>query len=142
MDKVETDFVETQNIWLGLRKYLVRAKVYSLTRECGSPGCNKNRCQTCLNVENTDIFQSFVTKESYNINHKFDCDSKCMIYLFSCKAFGLQYVSYTVERLKTTKGRQHKVLLRHRVFFLQDFLSEGHHGLVSSIKWIPLEHFL
>ena len=60
----------------------------------------------------------------------------------SCKAFGLQYVCYTVERLKTTKEGQHKVLLRHRVSFFQDFLSEGHHGLVSSIKWILLEHFL
>ena len=75
-----------------LRKHLARAKVYTLLRECVSSGCNKSRCQTCLNVDNADIFQSFVTKESYKINHKFDCGSKCIIYLFSCKACGLQYV--------------------------------------------------
>ena len=83
-----------------LRKHLVRAKVYPLLRECGSSGCNKSRCQTCLNVNNTDIFQSFVTNESYKMNHKFDCEIKCIIYLFSCKACGLQYVSSTVERFR------------------------------------------
>ena len=78
------------------RKHFVRAKVYPLLRECGSSGCNKSRCQTCLNVNNTDVFQSFVTKESYKIVN--ECDSKYIIYLFSCKACGLQYVGSTVER--------------------------------------------
>ena len=62
-----------------LRKHLVRAKVCPLLRECGSSGYNERRCQTCLNVNNTDGFQSFFTKESYKINDKFDCDSKSMI---------------------------------------------------------------
>ena len=62
-----------------LRKHLVKAKVYPLLRKCGSSACNKSRCQTYLNVNNADVFQSFVTKESYKINHKFDCDSKCII---------------------------------------------------------------
>ena len=43
-------------------------------------------------------FQNFVTKESYKTNHKFDCDSQCIIYLFSSKACELQYVTSTVER--------------------------------------------
>ena len=63
----------------GLRKHLVRAKVWPLLREYGSSGCNKIRCQTCLNVGNPEVFQSFDTKESYKINNKFDCDSKCII---------------------------------------------------------------
>ena len=83
-----------------LRKHLVRAKVYLLLHECGSSGCNKSRCQTCLNVKNTDAFQSFVTKESYKINHKSDCDSKCIFYLFSCKTCGLQHVGSTVEKFR------------------------------------------
>ena len=65
-----------------LRKHLVRAKVDPLLLECGSSGCNKSRCQTCLNVNNADVFQSSVTKEIYKINHKFDCDSRCIICLF------------------------------------------------------------
>ena len=30
----------------------------------------------------------------------FDCDSKCIIYLFSCKTGGLQYVGSTVDRFR------------------------------------------
>ena len=124
-----------------LRKHLVRAKVYPLLRKCGSSGCNKIRCQTCRNVNNTDVFQSFVTKESYKINHKFDCDSKCIIYLISCKACGLQYVGSTVERFRF-RWNNYKNCQREAAqggtppqsFFHQPFLSEGHHGLVNDCE--------
>ena len=85
-----------------LRKHLVRSKVCPLSRECGSSGCNKSKCQTSLNVNNTDVFQGFVTKESYKIKQKLDCDSKCIIYLFSCKTCGVQYVGSIVGKLSTT----------------------------------------
>ena len=94
-----------------LRKHLIRAKVYPLLRECGSSRCNKSRCQTFLNLKNTDVFRSFVTKKSQKINYKFYCDSKCFIYLFSCKTCGLQYIGCIVEKFrfrwnfyKTAKG--------------------------------------
>ena len=123
--------LEVGTIWF-------KAKVYPLLRECGSSGSNKSRCQTCLNVKSTDVFQIFVTKESYKISHKFDCDSECIIYLFSCKACGLQYVASTVERFsfrwnnnKTVKGREHKGGTQPQSFIHQHFLSEGHHSLVN-----------
>ena len=43
-------------VGFSLRKHLVRAKVYPHLREYESPGCNKSRCQTCLNVNNIDVF--------------------------------------------------------------------------------------
>ena len=120
------------------RKHLVRAKVYPLLPECGSSGCHKSRYRTCLNLSNTDGFPSFVTKESFKINHKFDCDSKCIIYLFSCKACGLQYVGSTVERFRF-RWNNYKSCQREAAqggtppqrFFHQHFLSEGHHGFVN-----------
>ena len=30
-------------------------------------------------------FDSFTTKKSYKINHKLDCNDKCLIYLFICR---------------------------------------------------------
>ena len=81
-----------------LRSHLVRAKVYPLIREKGSSCCGKSRCETCFNIQETDTFQSFVTKEVYKINHHFHCDSKCVIYLISCQVCGLQYVGSTVDR--------------------------------------------
>ena len=79
-------------------------------------------------VNNTDVFQSFVTKKNYEINHKFDCDSKCLIYLFSCKTCGLQYVGSLLRDstidgiiIKTIKGKQHKWVHLHRDFFTNIF---------------------
>ena len=53
---------------------------------------------TCCNIKQTDTFESFVTKEVYSINQYFNCDSKCLIYLFSCKACGIQYIGSTAGR--------------------------------------------
>ena len=78
-----------------LRNHLVRAKVYSLFREKGTFCCRKSRYETSCNVKQTDIFESFVTKKVYKINHSFNCDSKCSIYLFSCKVCGIQYAGHT-----------------------------------------------
>ena len=119
-----------------LSKHLVRIKLYPLLSECVSSACDKSRCQTCLNVNNTEVFQSFVTKETYKINHKFSCDSICITFLFSCKACRLQYVGSTVEIFRF-KWNNYKNCQREAVqggtppqsFFLQHFLREGHHGL-------------
>ena len=46
-----------------LSSYLVRAKLYPLKRKVGSFECKGKRCQTCLNVNETDSFASSVTKE-------------------------------------------------------------------------------
>ena len=83
-----------------LRSYLVRAKVYPLIREKGTFCCGKSRCETCCNIKQTDTYKSFVTKKVYKINHAFNCDSKCLIYLFSGKVCGIQYVGSTVDEVR------------------------------------------
>ena len=91
-----------------LRSHLVRAEVYPLIREKGSSCCGKSRCETCFNIQETDTFQSFVTKEVYKINHHFHCYSKCIIYLISCKVCNLQFIisqmPSKVEQLYIHKG--------------------------------------
>ena len=81
-----------------LRSHLVRAKVLPLIRGKRSSCCGKSSCEICFNIQETDTFQSFVTKEVYKINHHFHCDSKYVIYPISCKVCGLQYVGSTVDR--------------------------------------------
>ena len=101
-----------------------------------SSGCNKSRFQTCLNVNNTGVFQSFFTKESYKLNYKFDYDSKCVIYLFSCKKYGIQYVDSTAERFhfrwNNYKNCQREAAEGYTT--PQHVLSEGHHGLVNDCE--------
>ena len=74
-----------------LSSYLVRARLYPTERVIGSFKCNKPRCLVCVNVTETNIFTSTVTGKTYKINHKFDCDENCLVYLLTCKLCGIHY---------------------------------------------------
>ena len=80
-----------------LSSYIVRAKLYPLERFVGSKKCNGNRCDVCLNVNETDTFTSTVTNLSYKINHQFNCSEKCLVYLLTCKTCSIQYVGQTTN---------------------------------------------
>ena len=64
-----------------LNSYLVRNKMYPMERKTGSCTCKGNMCQVYLNVSEKETFTSTVTHMSYKINHSFDCNDKCLIYL-------------------------------------------------------------
>ena len=70
-----------------LSSYLVRAKLYPLERVTGSCKCHGKRCAMCLNFNETSTFTSSGTHKRYKINHKFNCNSKCLIYLLTCKQY-------------------------------------------------------
>ena len=80
-----------------LSSYLVRAKLYPLEGVTGSCKCHGKRCAVCLNVNKTSTFTNSVTHETYKINHKFDCNSKCLVYLLICKQCWKQYVGQTID---------------------------------------------
>ena len=63
-----------------LKSFLVRFKVYPLERKVGSAKCNGKRCQVCLNINETDTFEPFQTKQKYKVNHHLNCNDKCLIY--------------------------------------------------------------
>ena len=124
-----------------LKNHLVRSKVYPMIRDKGTFCCGKSKCDTCKNIKETDIFESFVTKRTYKINHSFNCDSKCLIYLLSCKVCGIQYVGSTVDRFRF-RWNNYKSCQRNaegggnpnQNDFHQHFLSEGHNGLISNCE--------
>ena len=60
-----------------LRNHLVHSKLYPLKRTTGSNKCNTLRCQVGKNVKECYKFSSHVTKETFKMNHCFDCNSKC-----------------------------------------------------------------
>ena len=84
----------------GLSSYLVRAKLYLLERKVGSEKCDESRCEVCLSIQETDAFSSTKTGESFKINHKLNCDDKCLIYLLTCKCCGTQYVGETSDKFR------------------------------------------
>ena len=77
--------------------YLLRAKLCPLERVTGSCKCLGKRCVVYLNVSEISIFTSSVTHDTYKINHKFNCNSKCLIYLLTCKQYSKQDVSQTID---------------------------------------------
>ena len=79
-----------------LSSYLLRAKLYPTGRVVGPFNCNKPRCLVCVTVTETNTFTSTVTGKTYKINHKFDCDKNCLVYLLTCKHCRIQYVGQTV----------------------------------------------
>ena len=123
-----------------LRSHLVRSKLYPEERAIGSAKCNSPRCLTCNDVKECDTFTSHVTKETFKINHRFDCNSKCLIYLLSCKVCGKQYVGSTTDRFRfrwnNYKNCQRKAERGedHMQKYLHDhFLGEDHDGLVHNV---------
>ena len=59
--------------------------MHPLEKKVGSEKCDGKRCLVCLNVSETNVFQSFQTEEQYKINRELNCYGKCLIYLLSCK---------------------------------------------------------
>ena len=83
-----------------ISNYLARAKLYPIERKVGSEKCGKSRCEVCLNIHETDTFTSTATVESFNINHKLNCNDNCLIYLLTCKCCGKQYVEETTDEFR------------------------------------------
>ena len=80
--------------------YLVRAKLYSTEKTVGSCKCGGKRCKVCLNVNETSTFTGTVTGETYIINHRFDCNESCLVYLLTCNKCKMQYVGQTIDHFR------------------------------------------
>ena len=93
-----------------LKSFLVRAKAYSLQRKVVSVKCNGKRCQVCSSINENETFESVQTKQKYKINHRLNCNDKCLIYLFSCKVCGLQYVGSTTDKFASV-GKAIKIMI-------------------------------
>ena len=116
-------------------------KLYPIDRIVGSKGCGKKRCEVCVNVCETDTFSSTVTGETFKINHKLNCDNKCLIYLFTCECSGKQYVGETTGEFRfrwnnykcnDRKYTRHEVCFQEHLF--RHFLSGEHTGFLEIVK--------
>ena len=90
-----------------LREHLVHSKLDRRGREenpgiysCGASNCEICPESGCLEV-GTTTFRSSLSNKIYRMNNKFNCNSKYIVYLITCKTCGEQYVGST-----TTKFRQ------------------------------------
>ena len=84
-----------------LSSYLVRVKLYPTERTVGSCKCNGKNFEVSINVNETSTFASTVTGETYIINHRFDCNERCLVYLLTCNKCKMQYVGQTIDQLRS-----------------------------------------
>ena len=80
-----------------LSSYIVRVKLYPLSRRVGSYKYCCNRCQVCRSVTETDMLICNNNRGSYKINHSFDSNGKCLMYLLTCNCCQKQCVGQTVD---------------------------------------------
>ena len=83
-----------------LSSYLVRAKLYPLEKTVGSILCKGKQCQTCHNVKETETFTSTTTGKTFKINHRLNCNDKCVVYFQTCNACFKQYLEQTAEEFR------------------------------------------
>lgn len=124
-----------------ISNHLVRAKVYPLVREKGSCRCGKRRCLTCKNICESDHFIGSVDKRVFKINHRLNCDDKCLIYLLTCKKCGIQYVGQTTDKFryrwnnyKSCYRKACKGIEVPQQHLHEHFLSENHGGLEEDVE--------
>ena len=83
-----------------LNSYLVRAKLCPLERTVGSYKCKSKRCQVCNNITEADSFTCSNDQTSFKINHRFDYNERCFIYLITCNRCLKQYVCQTIDEFR------------------------------------------
>ena len=121
-----------------LSSYLVKAKLYPIERIVISHKCKGKRCEVCLNIQETSCFSSSVTNETYKINHQFDCNEKCLVYLLTCKNCLKQCVGQTIDTFRhccnnyksnDTEFLRSEPCMQEHLF--RHFSSSGHNGFLN-----------
>ena len=83
------------------KECIVRPKLYPVERKARCQGSDSSRCHVCRSVHIIDEFTSFATESAYKINHIFDCNNKCLIYLLNCKWCDKQYLGNTNDHIRS-----------------------------------------
>ena len=121
----------------------MRSKLYPVERNLGCQGCGNFMRPVCKSINITDKFSSLTTKKTHKINHSFDCNDKCLIYLLSCKSCGKQYVGNTADHFRS-KWNNLKCDVRKaesgdmenvkQKFLQSHFLQRDHQGFLKDVE--------
>ena len=96
-----------------------KAKLYP-----GPGPCNAPRCKTCDYYSDSQSFTSTSTKKTYPILGNWNCKTKGVIYLVTCKKTNKQYVGLTKRRL-CKRNNEHRKDIRNRVKALGEHFGDN-----------------
>ncbi len=106
----------------------------------GAGPCGNKRCMTCKTIPNCQNFTSYQLDDTHSFNGRLSCDSSHIIYLYSCRLCGQEYVGETGNTLRERNNRHRDCIKRHdREDALADHLLEKHS---TEIKHWDDRHFI
>ena len=76
---------------------VVRTKPYPTKRIVGSYVCGGWYCEVCIDVNETWLFTSGTVTGDLIINHRFDCNERCLVY----NKCNMQYAGQTIGQLQS-----------------------------------------
>ena len=124
-----------------INSYMVRTKLLPLERTVGSYKCGKKRCEVRDVISETDTFSSTDTGESFKINHKLNCNGKCLVYLVTFKICNKQYTGQATDsfRSRWNDYKPESRKLDRNEKYMQEYLyshfeSEGHNGFLEDVS--------
>ena len=103
--------------------------------------CKSKRCQVFNNTTEADSIACNNEQTSFNINHRFDCNERCLICLITCNRCLKQYVGQTANEFRQrwnnykdkarTFVRGEHCMQRH---LYEHFYLPGHSGFLSDVS--------
>ena len=97
--------------------------------------------EVCVNSNETSTFTSTVTGETYIINHRFNCNEKCLVYLLTCNKCKTQDVGQTIDRFwsrwnntesDSRKHGQRAICMQQHLF--NHFCTSGHCSFLEDVS--------
>ena len=125
-----------------LKDHLDRSKLKTTYEKPGVTICGTKNCEICHILHQGDTFESSNTGKQYKINFSFNCNSRNVVYLLTCKICEKQYVGSTVTKFRS-RFNQYKSNINlygkgQRGFMqeplIEHFFSNKHNGSHKDIK--------
>ena len=143
--KLGCHLIYVNSVPLALHWLQIKAKTYPLERTVGSVQCRGKRCQTFHNMKETETFTSSTMGKTFKLNHKLNCNDKCLVYLLTCNVSLKQYVGQTVKEFRyrwnncKNNGRKYQEydtcmhVCMYTCMLFEHFSEKEHHGFLEGV---------
>ena len=124
------------------KDHLVRSKLKTTYEKPEVTICGRKNCEICYILHQGDTFESSNSGKQHKINFSFNCNSRNVVYLLTCKICEKQYVGSAVTKFRS-RFNQYKSNVNlygkgQRGFMqeplIEHFFSNKHNGSYKDIK--------
>ena len=91
--------------------------------------CNHPRCYTCQHLNCSSSFTSSRIQKNYHIRHSFNCTSRNLIYLITCRKCKKQYVGLTTQQLNIRINHHRTNILNKKRIYISGHFNFADHNI-------------